>query len=112
MSAQTDRVSYVGLKRSGGSIYGICVDCTNDSQLTLIDGHDASLLDNSNALPVSFTIQRTNLITEATQSTIFTATLNPNSKHVLTVYNVADARFNGQSELTFSNLVISTPDGQ
>lgn len=42
--------TYFGFKRSGGSQYAFCLDCgTESSSVNLVDGHDPSLQDDSQA---------------------------------------------------------------
>lgn len=49
-TASTTSINYVGLKTTGGSIYGVCLDCTTTSKLQEFSGHDAT----ADAVPVSY----------------------------------------------------------
>ncbi|KAJ4486385.1 hypothetical protein J3R30DRAFT_1497136 [Lentinula aciculospora] len=88
----TAKLDYVGFKRTGGSLYGVCVDCTSGttSNLQLFSGHDNTLLDDSAAEP----------------ATIFSLNLDPNQAHILQVTNVGDSSFGRKSELTFISVVV------
>ncbi|KAK0198647.1 hypothetical protein F5146DRAFT_1131612 [Armillaria mellea] len=77
----TSRVFFIGLKRSGGSAYGFCIDCdaqTNVGSIIIVDGHDPTLSNN-------------NL---AKSDIIFSSPLDPSHNHV-----------------TFSSLVVTIEDG-
>jgi hypothetical protein len=53
----TSRVFFIGLKRSGGSAYGFCLDCdaqTNVGSIIIVDGHDPALSNNTLAKLVRF----------------------------------------------------------
>ncbi|KAE9410863.1 hypothetical protein BT96DRAFT_983545 [Gymnopus androsaceus JB14] len=84
----TTSISYVGLKTTGGSIYGVCLDCTTSTfNLQEFSGRDATLLSNSDAVP----------------TTIFSLDVNPDEEHVLQISNIADG---AESELTFVSLIL------
>ncbi|KAJ3990502.1 hypothetical protein F5890DRAFT_1480158 [Lentinula detonsa] len=85
-------LNYIGLKRTGGSLYGVCVDCASDSfaNLQLFSGHDSTLLYNADAEP----------------ATIFSLNVDPQQAHVLQVTNVGDSNFGRESELTFVSIVV------
>ncbi|KAJ4001314.1 hypothetical protein F5050DRAFT_1899638 [Lentinula boryana] len=88
----TATLNYIGLKRTGGSLYGVCVDCASDSfsNLQLFSGHDSTLLNNADAEP----------------ATIFSLNVDPQQAHVLQVTNVGDSNFGRESELTFVSIVV------
>jgi hypothetical protein len=88
----TSSLNYVGLKRTGGSIYGVCVDCASGTttNLQLFSGHDGTLLNNADAEP----------------ATIFSLAVDPAQEHVLQIMNIADNSFGGKSELTFISIVV------
>ena len=44
--ANSSHIYYIGLKRSGGSAYGFCIDChgqSNGSSIVVVDGNDPTL---------------------------------------------------------------------
>ncbi|KIK71232.1 hypothetical protein GYMLUDRAFT_976369 [Collybiopsis luxurians FD-317 M1] len=92
LPSSTSSLNYVGLKRTGGSIYGVCVDCPSGTttNLELFSGHDNTLLDNADAEP----------------ATIFSLNVDPAQEHTLQIVNVADNSLGGESELTFISIVI------
>ncbi|KAH7880493.1 uncharacterized protein C8R40DRAFT_257304 [Lentinula edodes] len=75
----TTMVNFVGLKRTGGSLYGVCVDCASGSvtNLQLFSGHDSTLANNADAEP----------------ALIFSLDVNPDQAHILQVTNVGDSSF-------------------
>ncbi|KAJ3907809.1 hypothetical protein F5879DRAFT_939838 [Lentinula edodes] len=85
-------VNFVGLKRTGGSLYGVCVDCASGSvtNLQLFSGHDSTLANNADAEP----------------ALIFSLDVNPDQAHILQVTNVGDSSFGKKSELTFISIMI------
>ncbi|KAJ3922982.1 hypothetical protein F5877DRAFT_63610 [Lentinula edodes] len=88
----TTMVNFVGLKRTGGSLYGVCVDCASGSvtNLQLFSGHDSTLANNADAEP----------------ALIFSLDVNPDQAHILQVTNVGDSSFGKKSELTFISIVV------
>lgn len=94
----TSRVFFIGLKRSGGSAYGFCLDCdaqTNVGSIIIVDGHDPALSNN----------------TLAKLDIIFSSTLDPSHNHVLAIFNLPDIRFDNFSQVTFSSLIVTIEDG-
>ncbi|KAK0473176.1 hypothetical protein IW261DRAFT_702600 [Armillaria novae-zelandiae] len=94
----TSRVFFIGLKRSGGSAYGFCIDCdaqTNVGSIIIVDGHDPTL-SNSNL---------------AKSDIIFSSPLDPSHNHVLAIFNLPDIRFDNFSQVTFSSLIVTIEDG-
>ncbi|KAJ4489483.1 hypothetical protein C8J55DRAFT_301105 [Lentinula edodes] len=75
----TTTINFVGLKRTGGSLYGVCVDCASGSatNLQLFSGHDSTLANNADAEP----------------ALIFSLDVNPDQAHILQVTNVGDSSF-------------------
>ncbi|KAJ3929266.1 MAG: hypothetical protein NXY57DRAFT_432864 [Lentinula lateritia] len=88
----TAMINFVGLKRTGGSLYGVCLDCASGSvtNMQLFSGHDSTLENNADAEP----------------ALIFSLDVNPDQAHVLQVTNVGDSSFGKQSELTFISIVV------
>jgi len=95
----TVSVDYIGLPRSAGAAYGVCVDCDLiDEDLGswyLINGNERNLIDDDQAAPtVLFSI----------------VALDPKVVHTLTVTNIPDTRFRNTSQLTFQSLNIKVVD--
>ncbi|KAK7463792.1 hypothetical protein VKT23_005731 [Stygiomarasmius scandens] len=89
-------ITYTGLGRTGGSLFGVCLDCNDDfTDVTVSDAHDPQLTDNALAVPAD----------------IFSLPLDPSEDHIITILNIPDNRFNGQSELTFVSISITIDDG-
>jgi len=94
----TVAVEYIGLPRTGGAAYAVCLDCdlVDDTKgsWSLVDGNDPTLAsdDQANAT-VLFTV----------------ADLDPSVIHTMTVTNILDTRF-GNSQLTFESLNITVVD--
>ncbi|KAJ3848812.1 hypothetical protein EV368DRAFT_86196 [Lentinula lateritia] len=88
----TTIINFFGLKRTGGSLYGVCVDCASGSvtNLQLFSGHDSTLANNADAEP----------------ALIFSLDVNPDQAHILQVTNVGDSSFGRKSELTFISIVV------
>ncbi|KAJ3826989.1 hypothetical protein EV361DRAFT_896980 [Lentinula raphanica] len=88
----TATINYVGLKRTGGSLYGVCVDCDKSSvtNLQLFSGHDSTLHSNVDAEP----------------TTIFSLSVDPRQSHTLQITNIGDSSFGDKSELTFVSFVV------
>ncbi|KAL0575040.1 hypothetical protein V5O48_006941 [Marasmius crinis-equi] len=94
----TTRISYIGLKRAGGSQYGICFNCEDDSSsIILVDGHDDSIQDDGQAIP----------------AVIFSLTVNRDrgARNTFSLFNLPDNRFTGPSTITFQLLVVTLDDG-
>ncbi|KAK7058777.1 hypothetical protein VNI00_001401 [Paramarasmius palmivorus] len=89
------RVTYTGLKRTGGSQYGVCLNCNDSGSIRVFDGHDDNLERDSLAVP----------------TTIFQISLPPNRQNTLSLINLPDNRFGGDSELTFVSLTVLVDDG-
>ncbi|KAF5382983.1 hypothetical protein D9757_006349 [Collybiopsis confluens] len=88
----TSSLNYSGLRRTGGSIYGVCIDCPTGAttNLQLFSGHDSTLLSNADAQP----------------TTIFSLDVDPSQEHILQILNLADSRFGNTSEITFISIAI------
>ncbi|THU94853.1 hypothetical protein K435DRAFT_966706 [Dendrothele bispora CBS 962.96] len=90
------QISYTGLGRSGPSLFGVCIDCNdNFTSVSVFDAHDPQLTNDALANPVS----------------IFSIPLDSTKQHVITILDIPDNRFNGQSELTFVSITITIDDG-
>jgi hypothetical protein len=94
-------VDYIGVPRSSGAAYAICIDCdlVDDTKgsWSLVDGHQANLINDDQATPtVLFSV----------------VDLDPSVKHVITVTNIPDARFNNTSQLTLGSLNIKVADNK
>jgi hypothetical protein len=94
-------VDYIGVPRSSGAAYAICIDCNlvddTKGSWSLIDGHQANLINDDQATPtVLFSV----------------VDLDPSVKHVITVTNIPDARFNNTSQLTLESLNIKVVDNK
>ncbi|KAF5368474.1 hypothetical protein D9758_002413 [Tetrapyrgos nigripes] len=91
----TSHITYTGLGRTQGSLFGVCLDCSTDfTGLSVFDVHDPQLEDNALATPVD----------------VFSLSLDPTQLHNVTILNIPDTRFNGQSELTFLSITVTIED--
>ncbi|KAI3622495.1 hypothetical protein WG66_015503 [Moniliophthora roreri] len=95
ISGFASKIIYTGLKRTGGAQYGVCLNCNDSGSILVFDGHDDNLDTDSQAIP----------------TTIFELSLNPNRANTLTLINLPDNRFGGDSQLTFDSLTIMVDDG-
>ncbi|KAF9073706.1 hypothetical protein BDP27DRAFT_1318018 [Rhodocollybia butyracea] len=91
LPGSTSSVNYVGLKRTEGSIYGVCVDCDSGTtnSLQLVSGTDSTLLNNADAEP----------------TTIFSFDVDPSQQHTLQITNVGNNSLDGEGEITFISVV-------
>jgi hypothetical protein len=92
-------VDYIGVPRSSGAAYAICIDCdlVDDTKgsWSLVDGHQAKLINDDQATPtVLFSV----------------VDLDPSVRHVITVTSIPDARFNNTSQITLESLNIKVVD--
>ncbi|TFK83603.1 hypothetical protein K466DRAFT_589595 [Polyporus arcularius HHB13444] len=90
----TTAVFYQGFKVAGGSLYFACIDCNSVTaqgpNTIAVDAHDDT--ENGTQPP----------------ETLFSFTnLDPTASHFLTVFNLADDRFNNTSQITFDSLVMT-----
>ncbi|KAK0465367.1 uncharacterized protein EV420DRAFT_1637507 [Desarmillaria tabescens] len=95
----TSHVFFIGLKRSGGSAYGFCLDCnaqTNVGSIVIVDGHDPTLSND----------------TIAKLDVIFSSSLDPSHNHILAMFNLPDIRFDNLSQVTFNSLIVTIEDGE
>ncbi|KAJ8084235.1 hypothetical protein PM082_003002 [Marasmius tenuissimus] len=92
----TQRVIYIGLKRVGGSQYGLCPNCEdNTSSIILVDGNDSSLESDDKSTPTE----------------IFSQDFDCSRRNTLTLFNLADDQFSSSSTITFDSLVVTIDDG-
>ncbi|KAK1223774.1 hypothetical protein PQX77_013298 [Marasmius sp. AFHP31] len=92
----TQRVIYLGLKRVGGSLYGLCSNCEdNNSSVILVDGNDRSLESDDQSAPTE----------------IFSLDVDCNQRNTFTLINFPDNRFDSSSTITFESLVVTIDDG-
>ncbi|KAG7099419.1 hypothetical protein E1B28_001271 [Marasmius oreades] len=91
----TQRFEYIGLRRVGGSQYGVCLNCDeDDSSILLVDGHDGSLQSDE----------------QSTLTIIFSLEVERDRQNTFVLFNLPDDRFDGRSSITFQSLVV-TIDG-
>ncbi|KAK1226054.1 hypothetical protein PQX77_010969, partial [Marasmius sp. AFHP31] len=90
---------YYGMKRSGGGLYGLCIDCdpdvpVDDKRFETIDALDTS--DNGQNPPV----------------VLFSRTFNTPGAHVVVLTNRNDTRIvpSGSSQITVDRFVLVVPD--
>ncbi|KAJ6627197.1 hypothetical protein B0H10DRAFT_1996001 [Mycena sp. CBHHK59/15] len=102
-------VSYIGYKRTGGSKYGYCIDCAGSSNTILktAEGNDPSLTDDADAPEVHMCYPLTLDFYPLLQATLFSIFLDPSTQHTLSIYNIPDDSFEGESEITFDHLLVS-----
>ncbi|KAF9036427.1 hypothetical protein BDZ89DRAFT_1157513 [Hymenopellis radicata] len=94
LPAAASHVYYIGLKRSGGSAYGFCLDCDGNANLAsiqIVDGNDPTLVNQTEAQPVI----------------LFSSPLDPSSRHELIMLNLPDNRFDSASEVTLASLLVT-----
>ncbi|KAF9270421.1 hypothetical protein L218DRAFT_982958 [Marasmius fiardii PR-910] len=92
----TQRFEYIGLKRTGGSQYGICLNCgDDDSSILAVDGHDGTLESDDRSIP----------------AIIFSLEVEHGRQNTFILFNLPDDRFGGQSSITFQSLVLTIDDG-
>lgn len=86
-------VDYIGVPRSAGAAYVVCIDCdlvdSTKGKWSIVDGNQPDLTNENQAAPiVLFSV----------------VSLDPNVHHSLTVTNIPDTRFDNTSEITFESL--------
>lgn len=92
-------LDYVGLPRSSGAAYAVCIDCdlVNDTKgiWSLVNGNQPDLINQDEATPV----------------VLFTVVaLDPTVIHTITVTNIPDTRFNNTSQITFQSFNLKFAD--
>jgi hypothetical protein len=95
----TVAVDYIGVPRSAGAAYAVCIDCdlVDDTKglWSLVDGNQPDLVNDDQATPtVLFSV----------------VALDPTVRHTITVTNIPDTRFNKTSQITFHSLNIKVAD--
>jgi hypothetical protein len=95
----TVAVDYIGVPRSAGAAYAVCIDCDLVDETkgfwALVDGNQPDLVNDDQATPTVF---------------FSVVALDPTVPHTMTVTNIPDTRFDNTSQITFHSLNVTMAD--